>query len=110
MGRTFQQLMFKKKPQQYPEFDKKIKALQGAPFRKGVVTKLFIQNPKKPNSANRRVARVRLSTGIHINAFIPGGKNNLSPHSTVLVKAGNKKDLPGVKYTLVRGKYDLEGT
>ncbi|XP_063931655.1 small ribosomal subunit protein uS12-like [Zophobas morio] len=87
----------------------KCKALQGCPFKSGVVLKLMIMKPKKPNSANRRVAKVRLSNGFIINAFINGGKHNLSPHSSVLVRGGGRKDLPGVNYSLVRGNRDLGG-
>lgn len=84
-------------------------ALQGCPHKKGVCLKIFTRTPKKPNSALRKVARLRLSTGNRITAYIPGEGHNLQDFSTVLVRGGRVKDLPGVKYHLVRGKYDFHG-
>nr|YP_007890728.1 ribosomal protein S12 [Jakoba libera]AGH24222.1 ribosomal protein S12 [Jakoba libera] len=84
-------------------------ALKDAPFKKGVCSRVFIMSPKKPNSAKRKVARVRLTTGYEITAYIPGEGHNLQEHSVVLVRGGRVKDLPGVKYHLVRGAYDLLG-
>lgn len=77
-----------------------------APFKRGVCLKVTIMTPKKPNSAQRKVARVRMSNGQEAWVYIPGEKHTLQEHSVVLVKGGRVKDLPGVKYHLVRGKYD----
>lgn len=76
------------------------------PFKRGVCLQVKTMTPKKPNSALRKVAKVRLSNGMEVTAYIPGEGHNLQEHSVVLVKAGRKRDLPGVKYTVVRGKYD----
>lgn len=84
-------------------------ALQKNPFKKGVILKLVIRTPKKPNSAMRKVAYVRLSTRRKIYATIPGEKHNLQEHSVVLVRGGRAKDVPGLKYKLVRGVYDFSG-
>ncbi len=81
----------------------------GAPFKRGVCTKVYTRAPKKPNSALRKVAKVRLSNGARIIAYIPGEGHNLQEHSIVLVKGGGVKDCPGVNYTVVRGVYDTEG-
>jgi len=80
-----------------------------SPFKKGVCTKVFTMTPKKPNSALRKVARVKLSNGLEITAYIPGIGHNLQEHSIVLVRGGKVKDLPGVRYHIVRGKYDTSG-
>ncbi|MDQ5883065.1 MAG: small subunit ribosomal protein [Patescibacteria group bacterium] len=80
-----------------------------SPFKKGVCLKVFTTTPKKPNSALRKVARVRLSNGMEITAYIPGEGHNLQEHSIVLVRGGRVKDLPGVRYHIVRGKYDTQG-
>ena len=79
------------------------------PFYKGVCLKVTTMTPCKPNSALRKIARVRLSNGVDVNAYIPGEGHNLQEHSTVLVKGGGPKDLRGVKFTIVRGAYDLLG-
>lgn len=79
------------------------------PFKRGVCLQVRTVTPKKPNSALRKVARVRLSNGMEVTAYIPGEGHNLQEHSVVLVKAGRKRDLPGVKYTVIRGKYDTAG-
>ena len=84
-------------------------ALKGAPHARGVCTKVFTTTPKKPNSALRKVARVKLSTGIEITAYIAGEGHNLQEHSVVLVRGGRVKDLPGVKYHIVRGALDSAG-
>jgi small subunit ribosomal protein S12 len=84
-------------------------ALKGAPQARGVCTRVFTQTPKKPNSALRKVARVKLSTGIEVTAYIPGEGHNLQEHSVVLVRGGKVKDLPGVKYHIVRGALDAAG-
>lgn len=84
-------------------------ALKGAPQARGVCTRVFTVTPKKPNSALRKVARVKLSTGIEVTAYIPGEGHNLQEHSVVLVRGGKVKDLPGVKYHIVRGTLDTAG-
>ncbi len=80
-----------------------------SPFKKGVCLQVKTQTPKKPNSALRKVARVRLSNGRELTAYIPGEGHTLQEHSVVLVRGGRVKDLPGIKYTIIRGKYDLMG-
>lgn len=84
-------------------------ALKGGPFARGVCIRVFTTSPKKPNSALRKVARVKLSTGIEVTAYIPGVGHNLQEHSIVLVRGGKVKDLPGVKYHIVRGTLDTAG-
>ncbi|MDD3491438.1 MAG: 30S ribosomal protein S12 [Candidatus Pacebacteria bacterium] len=80
-----------------------------SPLKKGVCLKVFTTTPKKPNSALRKVARVKLSNGMEVTAYIPGEGHNLQEHSIVLVRGGRVKDLPGVRYHIVRGKYDTMG-
>lgn len=87
----------------------KAPALQGAPFKNGTVTRVYIVNPKKPNSANRCVCRVRLTNGQMVTAYVPGERNNLKEHAVVLVRGGRVKDLPGVRYHIVRGTGDASG-
>lgn len=84
-------------------------ALQGNPQRRGVCTRVYTLTPKKPNSALRKVARVRLTNGIEVTAYIPGVGHNLQEHSVVLVRGGRVKDLPGVRYHIVRGTLDCAG-
>ena len=84
-------------------------ALKGSPQARGVCTRVFTTTPKKPNSALRKVARVKLSTGIEITAYIPGEGHNLQEHSVVLVQGGGAKDLPGVKFHVTRGALDAAG-
>ena len=84
-------------------------ALQGSPQRRGVCTRVYTTTPKKPNSALRKVARVRLTNGNEVTAYIPGEGHNLQEHSIVLVRGGRVKDLPGVKYHIVRGALDAAG-
>ncbi len=84
-------------------------ALKGAPQRRGVCTRVYTTTPKKPNSALRKVARVRLTTGMEVTAYIPGIGHNLQEHSVVLVKGGRVKDLPGVRYKVVRAALDTAG-
>jgi len=84
-------------------------ALKGAPQKRGVCTRVYTSTPKKPNSALRKVARVRLTTGIEVTAYIPGIGHNLQEHSVVLVRGGRVKDLPGVRYHVVRGTLDTLG-
>ncbi len=80
-----------------------------SPFKRGVCTKVFTVTPKKPNSALRKVARVRLSNGMEVTAYIPGEGHNLQEHSVVLVRGGRVRDLPGVRYHIVRGALDTAG-
>lgn len=82
---------------------------KGAPFKQGVCLKVTTTTPKKPNSALRKIARVRLSNGMEVTAYIPGMGHNLQEHSVVLVKGGKTKDLPGVRYKVVRGVFDASG-
>ena len=84
-------------------------ALKGAPQRRGVCTRVFTTTPKKPNSALRKVARVRLTSGVEVTAYIPGEGHNLQEHSIVLLRGGRVKDLPGVRYKVVRGTLDASG-
>nr|YP_001312168.1 ribosomal protein S12 [Cycas taitungensis]YP_001312289.1 ribosomal protein S12 [Cycas taitungensis]YP_007474599.1 ribosomal protein S12 [Cycas revoluta]YP_007474630.1 ribosomal protein S12 [Cycas revoluta]YP_009308169.1 ribosomal protein S12 [Cycas panzhihuaensis]YP_009308200.1 ribosomal protein S12 [Cycas panzhihuaensis]YP_009647956.1 ribosomal protein S12 [Cycas szechuanensis]YP_009648003.1 ribosomal protein S12 [Cycas szechuanensis]YP_010016777.1 ribosomal protein S12 [Cycas shiwandas len=84
-------------------------ALRGCPQRGGVCTRVYTTTPKKPNSALRKVARVRLTSGFEITAYIPGIGHNLQEHSVVLVRGGRVKDLPGVRYHIVRGTLDAVG-
>ena len=84
-------------------------ALKMSPQKKGVCLKVYTRTPKKPNSAIRKIARVRLTNGIDVIAYIPGEGHNLQEHSVVLVRGGRVKDLPGVRYHLIRGVYDLQG-
>ena len=87
----------------------KTPALKGSPQRRGVCTRVYTNTPKKPNSALRKVARVRLSSGVEITAYIPGEGHNLQEHSIVLIRGGRVKDLPGVRYHIVRGALDALG-
>ena len=84
-------------------------ALDSCPQRRGVCTRVYTTTPKKPNSAMRKVARVRLTNGNEVNAYIPGEGHNLQEHSIVLVRGGRVKDLPGVRYKVVRGSLDTSG-
>ena len=84
-------------------------ALVNCPQRRGVCTRVYTTTPKKPNSAIRKVARVRLTSGFEVTAYIPGIGHNLQEHSVVLIRGGRVKDLPGIKYHLVRGKLDFTG-
>lgn len=87
----------------------KAPALQACPQKRGVCTRVHTVKPKKPNSALRKVARVRLTNGMEITGYIPGEGHNLQEHSVVLVRGGRVKDLPGVRYHIVRGKLDTQG-
>jgi len=82
---------------------------QGSPFKRGVCVKVTTMTPKKPNSALRKIARVRLSNGLEVSAYIPGVGHNLQEHSVVMLRGGKVKDLPGVRYHIVRGVYDTQG-
>jgi len=92
-----------------PRVKSKSPALKGSPQARGVCVRVFTTSPKKPNSALRKVARVKLSTGVEITAYIPGEGHNLQEHSVVLVRGGRVKDLPGVKYHIIRGTLDAAG-
>jgi small subunit ribosomal protein S12 len=87
----------------------KAPALKGSPQRRGVCTRVYTMTPKKPNSALRKVARVRLTSGVEVTCYIPGVGHNLQEHSIVLVRGGRVKDLPGVRYKIVRGTLDTAG-
>ena len=87
----------------------KTAALKGSPQRRGVCTRVSTTTPKKPNSALRKVARVRLTTSVEVTAYIPGEGHNLQEHSMVLVRGGRVKDLPGVRYKIIRGSLDTQG-
>ena len=84
-------------------------ALNSCPQRRGVCTRVYTTTPKKPNSAMRKVARVRLTNGYEVNAYIPGEGHNLQEHSVVLLRGGRVKDLPGVRYHILRGNLDTQG-
>jgi small subunit ribosomal protein S12 len=88
---------------------KKSRALESCPQRRGVCTRVYTTTPKKPNSALRKVAKVRLTNGIEVIAYIPGEGHNLQEHSIVLIQGGRVKDLPGVRYRIVRGALDTAG-
>ena len=85
------------------------RALENSPQKRGVCTRVYTTTPKKPNSALRKVARVRLTNGIEANAYIPGEGHNLQEHSVVLIRGGRVKDLPGVRYHILRGNLDTQG-
>lgn len=87
----------------------KVPALQACPQRRGVCTRVYTTTPKKPNSALRKVARVRLSNGFEVTSYIPGEGHNLQEHSSVLIRGGRVKDLPGVRYHIIRGTLDTDG-
>ena len=92
-----------------PKSKTKTPALGGAPQRRGVCTRVFTHTPKKPNSALRKVARVRLTNGFEVTAYIPGEGHNLQEHSIVMIRGGRVKDLPGVRYHIIRGTLDAAG-
>ena len=92
-----------------PKSKTKTPALGGAPQRRGVCTRVFTHTPKKPNSALRKVARVRLTNGLEVTSYIPGEGHNLQEHSVVLIRGGRVKDLPGVRYHIIRGVLDTQG-
>ena len=104
---TIQQLV--RKGRQSKRRKETTPALKGAPQRRGVCTRVFTTTPKKPNSALRKVARVRLTNGMEVTAYIPGEGHNLQEHSIVLLRGGRVKDLPGVRYKIVRGTLDTSG-
>lgn len=104
---TIQQLI--RKGRQSKAEKAKTPALKGSPQRRGVCTRVYTTTPKKPNSALRKVCRVRLTTGIEVTAYIPGEGHNLQEHSIVLVRGGRVRDLPGVRYKVVRAALDASG-
>jgi small subunit ribosomal protein S12 len=104
---TINQLV--RKPREKVIKAKKNRALKSNPQRRGVCTRVYTTTPKKPNSALRKVAKVRLTTGMEVICYIPGEGHNLQEHSVVLVRGGRIKDLPGVRYTVIRGTLDTQG-
>ncbi len=104
---TINQLI--RKPRKAPIKRNKVPALEACPQKRGVCTRVYTTTPKKPNSALRKVARVRLTNGIEVTTYIPGVGHNLQEHSVVLVRGGRVKDLPGVRYHIVRGTLDTTG-
>ena len=104
---TFNQLV--RKGRKSPRYKTASPALQSCPQRRGVCTRVYTTTPKKPNSALRKVARVRLTNTIEVTTYIPGVGHNLQEHSIVLIRGGRVKDLPGVRYHIVRGSLDASG-
>ncbi len=104
---TINQLI--RKPREAVLKRNKVPAMEGCPQKRGVCTRVYTTTPKKPNSALRKIARVRLSNGKEITAYIPGEGHNLQEHSVVLVRGGRVKDLPSVKYHIIRGTLDTQG-
>ena len=104
---TISQLI--RKPRTAQKSRNKVPALDACPQRRGVCTRVYTTTPKKPNSALRKVARVRLTSQIEVTAYIPGVGHNLQEHSIVLVRGGRVKDLPGVRYKVIRGTLDTQG-
>ena len=104
---TIQQLV--RAGRERPKRKTKSPALKGSPQRRGVCTRVYTTTPKKPNSALRKVARIRLTSGVEITAYIPGVGHNLQEHSIVLVRAGRVRDLPGVRYKIIRAALDTAG-
>ena len=98
-----------RKGRRKPRKKAKTPALQGAPQKRGVCVSVYTSTPKKPNSALRKVARVRLTNGIEVTSYIPGMGHNLQEHSVVLIRGGRVKDLPGVRYHIIRGTMDTTG-
>ena len=104
---TFSQLV--RKGRRAPRFKTSSPALESCPQKRGVCIRVYTQTPKKPNSALRKVARVRLTNGMEVTTYIPGVGHNLQEHSIVLIRGGRVKDLPGVRYHVVRGTLDSAG-
>jgi small subunit ribosomal protein S12 len=104
---TFNQLV--RAGRKHPRYKTASPALQSCPQKRGVCTRVYTQTPKKPNSALRKVARVRLTNGIEVTTYIPGVGHNLQEHSIVLIRGGRVKDLPGVRYHVIRGTLDAVG-
>ena len=106
---TLAQLVRRKQERRVKNGEKKTPALQNSPQKRGVCLRVYTKAPKKPNSAVRKLAKVRLSNGFEVIAYIPGEGHNLQEHSVVLLRGGRTKDLPGVKYKVIRGVYDTKG-
>ncbi len=104
---TINQLI--RKPRQRPVSRNKVPALESCPQKRGVCTRVYTTTPKKPNSALRKVARVRLTNGFEVTSYIPGERHNLQEHSVVMIRGGRVKDLPGVRYHIIRGTLDTQG-
>jgi len=104
---TINQLV--RKPRKSKQERSKRPALEGNPQKRGVCTRVYTTTPRKPNSALRKVARVRLTNGFEVGAYIPGEGHNLQEHSVVVIRGGRVKDLPGVRYHIVRGSLDTQG-
>lgn len=104
---TINQLI--RKPRKASEKRNKVPALQASPQKRGVCTRVYTTTPKKPNSALRKVARVRLTNGFEVTCYIPGEGHNLQEHSVVMIRGGRVKDLPGVRYHIIRGTLDTQG-
>src|SRR5215208_8218707 len=98
-----------RKPRISPNYKTKVPALASCPQRRGVCTRVYTTTPKKPNSAMRKVARVRLTNKYEVTAYIPGEGHNLQEHSIVMIRGGRVKDLPGVRYHIIRGALDTSG-
>ena len=98
-----------RKPRKMPRVRNKVPALEACPQKRGVCTRVYTTTPKKPNSALRKVARVRLTNGFEVTTYIPGEGHNLQEHSVVLIRGGRVKDLPGVRYHIIRGTLDTQG-
>src|SRR5476651_1935124 len=104
---TINQLI--RKPRSPKGARNKVPALEACPQKRGVCTRVFTTTPKKPNSALRKVARIRLTNGYEVTGYIPGEGHNLQEHSVVLIRGGRVKDLPGVRYHIIRGAFDTQG-
>jgi small subunit ribosomal protein S12 len=104
---TINQLV--RKPRQAPVRRNTVPALQGNPQKRGVCTRVYTTTPKKPNSALRKVAKIRLQNGFEVIGYIPGEGHNLQEHSVVMIRGGRVKDLPGVRYHVIRGVLDTQG-
>ena len=104
---TINQLI--RKPRKKPVMRNKVPALESCPQKRGVCTRVYTTTPKKPNSALRKVARVRLTNGFEVTSYIPGEGHNLQEHSVVMIRGGRVKDLPGVRYHIIRGTLDTQG-
>ena len=104
---TINQLI--RKPRQAPVTRNKVPALEACPQKRGVCTRVYTTTPKKPNSALRKVARVRLTNGFEVTSYIPGEGHNLQEHSVVMIRGGRVKDLPGVRYHIIRGTLATQG-
>ena len=104
---TINQLV--RNPRKKPVQRTKVPALEACPQKRGVCTRVYTTTPKKPNSALRKVARVRLTNGFEVTSYIPGEGHNLQEHSVILIRGGRVKDLPGVRYHIIRGALDTQG-